>query len=139
MPLYSYRCSLGHESDHYFKFSEKRKSVRCDSCGKRALSIINTQMIGSCWPEGRVFPHVQDAPVKNYKELDKVIAANGGYVENLSPKAMKAKQEERKHNTLRSAVRKKDSSYKTPDVVKRSLHHRNLETGMRMLSDATEV
>lgn len=134
MALFSYRCPKGHDSDHVFHHTMKPQTVKCP-CGKIAKAIINTQMIGSCWPEGRRFEHVGDKTYKNYTEMEKDLAKDGKAIETLSPAQLKTRQEERRHRGGKP-LRPKPRKLKTPEIVDKAFRHSpNVETALKALKE----
>lgn len=134
MPLYSYRCPNGHEEDHVFSHTMKPETVKCQ-CGRIAKSIINTGMIGSCWPEGKRFEHVADRNFANYSEMEKFLAKDGKAIETLSPAQLKVRQEERRHRGGRMKT-PPPKSLKIPKEVDQAFRYSpTVESAMKALKE----
>lgn len=120
MPLYQYRCGKGHLDERVFRVDRKPETIRCSLCGSRAKSVIATAPnIGSCWPEGKRFEHIDGRTFKSYKEMDKYAESVGGHVEAPSAQTISRRREERAHRALQ---RKKvlPKKFKTPAVVEKA-------------------
>lgn len=139
--MYTYRCEKGHDTDEFFKLGRKARSLKCDICGLVAKSIINCRQIGSCWPEGKVFEHVDSKPrmFKNFKELDRYLENKKLSVETLTPNQLKARQEDRRHKLLKGenpTKKVKKKPMKVPEKVDKAFRgSSSVEMAVRALKE----
>lgn len=52
MPLYEYICVCGHTTDEFSLFENKKKTLKCEKCGKRARSKFSAPVVVAHYPYG---------------------------------------------------------------------------------------